>query len=143
MNAKETIESYLSEMLSWEESFYKVQRSQEFRSGTSDYRQQQQSSARVTLNDILSKYLTISAYDTIGHATLITMSVGNPSIHKQIVVECVEKVKTATVISDAPNYTVMPLIFKFTLTLEDADWKINALHRASPVDRNWKKSSTL
>jgi hypothetical protein len=143
MNAKDTIQNYLNEMLKWEQDFYKTQRSSEFRGGDANYRKQQQAMAKVELDKIISKYLTTDAYEVMGKSTLITMAVSNPPMYDQIVTEADEKIKTATVISKSNNNTSMPIICKFTLTMEETHWKIKALHHANPYNPNWKKAGAL
>lgn len=142
MNAKETVESYLREMLEWETSFYKLMRTPQYRSNENNCRTDGLSNAKKTLARIIEKYLSSGAAETLGKAALDTMAVGNPPRYAQELEEANEKEKSANVIYRSANGALLMPFCRYSLSLIDGAWRIKELH--SSVDKiKWTKNKGL
>lgn len=142
MNAKETVESYLRDMLEWETSFYKLMRTPQYRSNENNCKTEGLSNAKRVLSTIIEKYLSPDAAQTVGMAALDTMAVGNPPRYAQELDEVDEKEKSAKVISKSTNGALLIPFCRYSLSLIDGEWRIKELH--SSADKiKWTKMKGL
>ena len=142
MNAKETIENYLAEMLEWETNFYKFMRTPEYKSNENNCRVDGLIRARTILSGIINKYVSDSAIGTLGQAALDTMAVGNPPRYQQVFNSAEEKAKSAKVIFESKNGGLIMKFCKYSLILSEGEWKIKEIH-ASIDQVSWTKRKGL
>ncbi|MET3140220.1 hypothetical protein AAKU61_004609 [Undibacterium sp. GrIS 1.2] len=143
MNAYETIDAYLKEMLDWENSYYAEMRSESFKNNLDNYKLRSREKARIDLEIIVYKYLTSKAIAIIGEAVLQGMAVGRPRIYDQVLSPDVDVIgKTAKVLAMRGDGGMFSPFYLYTLVLEGDDWKIKEVHH-SHDKLTWSKAKSL
>lgn len=143
MNAFETIEKYLKEMLDWEDSYYREMRSEAFKINADNYKILSREKAKKSLERIVHQYLTSKAFATIGEAVLQGMAVGRPRIYEQTLSPEVKVTgDTAKVMTMRGNGGMFSPFYLYTLVLEEGTWKIKEVHH-SQDSVTWTKAKSL
>ncbi|MBK0417156.1 hypothetical protein JD974_22360 [Chromobacterium haemolyticum] len=138
MPPQETIEQYLKEMLDWEISFYKEQRSETYKTDPTE-REKSKKIAREKLRNIFEKYVKGGEHNKIADAALTTMAVGRPPAYEQTIIE--ETSSTHNYVKTKQN-SGFENFFKYTLQENDSKWLIEKLH-VSTDGKKWKLAESL
>ena len=142
MNSCETINLFLSEMLTWETNYRRVIRSQDYKTGSQEFRSSATSENRIVLKSILMQYLTLDAISTIGQANLDTMAVGNPPSYEQTVEGFEEKGHAGKVNAAQANAGGFSRFCLYNLSRENELWKIESVFRSSDQIK-WTKAKSI
>ncbi|WP_160309799.1 NTF2 fold immunity protein [Chromobacterium subtsugae] len=138
MTPQEIIGQYLKEMLDWEISFYKEQRSEAYKTDPTE-REKSKKMARERLRIIFEKYVKDGEQNKIADAALTTMAVGRPPAYEQTIIEEISSTNNYVITKQNSGFENF---FRYTLQENDSKWLIEKLH-FSTDGKKWKLAESL
>lgn len=142
MEAKETIEQYLSELLTWETDRYSKVRTPDYRGNLNGAKDAEDRKSKEILQRIIEKFLTKKAAETIGKPSLVTMAVGRPAVYDQSVVDVIEDDNKFFVVCESNNGALLGSFIRYSLKQEGGHWKIDRID-SSPDRVTWRKNHAI
>jgi hypothetical protein len=141
-NPSEFIESYLSDLLDWEQKFYSLLCTDEHRNNLDGRADSNKQSARMKLAERARTFLTAKAYETHGETAVASIVVSNPPQYEQKIESVDVGKSSATVVCTPGNDGLLARYLRYTLTIEDGQWRIIQVH-VSDDGIAWRKKAGL
>lgn len=129
-------------MLGWENARRRYIRNSDYKNNADGLRDSLNKKSHEKIAEIIAKYLSPRAAETLGKSKLITMGVGNPPIY-DLSIESVElKGSKANIICKSNNGALLDAVVRYRLVKIGGGWLIDEVHSSSDKV-NWRKNSSI
>ncbi len=142
MRVEDFVNEFISKMLEWENERRSYIRSSDYKKNVDGARDSFNRKCHDRLAEIIAKYLSPKAAETLGKSKLITMGVGNPPIYDQSIESAESKGSKAKVICKSNNGALPDAVVRYGLIKSGDGWLIDEVHSSSDKAK-WRKNNSI
>lgn len=142
MRSEDFVNEFFREMLDWENARRGYIRNSDYKNNVNGARDSLNKKSHERLSEIIAKYLSPRAAETLGKSKLITMGVGNPPIYDQSIESTEQKGSKAKVICKSNNGALLNAVVRYGLIKSGDGWLIDEVHSSSDKVK-WRKNNSI